>query len=289
MEDKIPIDYRDYSNGALAFIPAAILFLSLVIIAVWYFSTGAPAILGVEFTGGTEVRVSIDDSAEIENVEDIFEEEPTSIQSVSTSDTYIVTFPSDTDTNTVEQQIQSTDGATVLAVDSVSASFGSNTQQVALGGLLVAFGGMSIIVFLFFRSFIPSLTVILSAFSDIMVPIAIMNITGIEMTLGTVAALLMLIGYSVDSDIVLNDHILRQPGDFYESTFRAMTTGLTMSLTSMSAMAVLAISAFIFQIEILAAIGFILAVGITVDIMNTYLLNLSILRWYQLGDDYERN
>lgn len=289
MEDKIPIDYRDYSNGALAFIPAAILFLSLVIIAVWYFSTGAPAILGVEFTGGTEVRVSIDDSADIENVEDIFEEEPTSIQSVSTSDTYIVTFPSDTDTNTVEQQIRSTDGATVLAVDSVSASFGSNTQQVALGGLLVAFGGMSIIVFLFFRSFIPSLTVILSAFSDIMVPIAIMNITGIEMTLGTVAALLMLIGYSVDSDIVLNDHILRQPGDFYESTFRAMTTGLTMSLTSMSAMAVLAISAFIFQIEILAAIGFILAVGITVDIMNTYLLNLSILRWYQLGDDYERN
>jgi len=33
------------------------------------------------------------------------------------------------------------------------------------------------------------------------------------MTLGTIAALLMIIGYSVDSDILLNNSVLRRTGD----------------------------------------------------------------------------
>jgi preprotein translocase subunit SecF len=91
----------------------------------------------------------------------------------------------------------------------------------------------------------------------------------------------MIIGYSVDSDILLNNHILRRSGGFYESTHRAMRTGVTMTVTSLSAMAVMAFVAWIFGIDLLRDIGIVLVFGLATDLMNTYMLNLSLLRWYK--------
>ena len=198
-------------------------------------------------------------------------------------DVYIVTFQSDVgsvDAATLESQAEAA-GLTVRSISSVSASFGTSTQALALGGLAVAFVGMSLLVFALFRVFVPSIAVVISAFSDIMIAVAFMNIFGIELSLGTVAALLMIIGYSVDSDILLNNHILRRSGEFYSSTYRAMRTGITMTLTSIIAMSVMAVVATLFGIQLLASIGTVLVFGLLADLMNTYLLNLSLLRWYK--------
>ena len=74
--------------------------------------------------------------------------------------------------------------------------------------------------------------------------------------------------------------MLRESGDFYESTSRAMRTGVTMTLTSIAAMAVMTIAAYLFGIQIMTAIGIVLVIGLLADLMNTYLLNVSLLRWY---------
>jgi len=169
----------------------------------------------------------------------------------------------------------------ILSSASTAPSFGAGAQQTAVIGLVVAFAGMSLLVFGLFRTFVPSLAVVVSAFSDIIIPLAVMNLVGIKLSLGTVAALLMLIGYSVDSDILLNNHVLRRSGGFYESVYRAMETGITMTLTSIAAMAVMAVVATIFNIDLMADIGVVLVIGLTADLMNTYLLNLSLLRWYK--------
>jgi preprotein translocase subunit SecF len=120
--------------------------------------------------------------------------------------------------------------------------------------------------------------------AEITIPLAIMGLLDIKLSLGTVAALLMLIGYSVDSDILLNNHILRREGDFYESTYRAMRTGVTMTVTSLAAMTVMAIAAYLFGIGLLASIGLVLVLGLTTDLVNTYMLNLSLLRYYKLEE-----
>jgi len=163
----------------------------------------------------------------------------------------------------------------------VSPSFAADTARTAIFGVALAFLGMSVLVFALFRTFVPSLAVVASAFSDLVVPIAVMNLLGIQMTLGTIAALLMIIGYSVDSDILLNNSVLRRTGDFYESVRRATRTGVTMTLTSMAAMIVMAIVAAVFGVDLLRNIGIILSVGLCADLMNTYLLNVSLLRWYK--------
>jgi preprotein translocase subunit SecF len=169
----------------------------------------------------------------------------------------------------------------VQSRQSTTPRFASTSQQTAFIGLGAAFLGMSILAFALFRTFVPSVAIVVSAFSDIVIPLAIMGLVGIKLSLGTVAALLMLIGYSVDSDILLNNHILRREGGFYESTRRAMRTGVTMTLTSLSAMAVMAVTAWLFGIELMASIGIVLVLGLATDLMNTYMLNLSLLRWYK--------
>ena len=145
----------------------------------------------------------------------------------------------------------------------------------------VAFAGIAVLVFALFRTFVPSIAVVVSAFSDIVIPLALMNVFGMELTLGTVAALLMLIGYSVDSDLLLNNHILRRSGGFYESTYRAMRTGVTMTITSMAAMIVMSVVAFLLGIPLLPAVGTVLVFGLVADLMNTYLMNVTLLRYYK--------
>ncbi|MDQ2056087.1 protein translocase subunit SecF [Halobellus sp. H-GB7] len=286
VEFTVPeVDYTRYTNRQLAAIPLAVLVVALLIIAGWYVMTGSPVNQGIAFTGGTEVQVAIDgpQSAAEEQIRQAFSAEPETIRSVPAQNVYVITFQSEAGSvGAAELERQAQDaGLDVRSVSSVSASFGSNTQVLALGGLGVAFLGMSVLVFAMFRVFVPSIAVVISAFSDIVIPLALMNVLGIELSLGTVAALLMLIGYSVDSDILLNNHILRRSGDFYESTYRAMRTGVTMTLTSITAMLVMTITATLFGIQLLAAIGTVLVFGLAADLMNTYLLNLSLLRWYK--------
>jgi preprotein translocase subunit SecF len=281
--DLPEVDYTRYSNRQLAAVPLAVLLLALVVIGATFALTGAPVDPGLDFTGGTELRIAVDASsgaAAEEQIRAAFAAQPESIQSVPADDTYIVTFQqSAASTSRLNEQAEQA-GFAIQSIDSVSPSFGAGNQTLALGGVVVAFVGMSVLVFLLFRSFVPSIAVVVSAFSDIVIPVALMNLLGIELSLGTVAALLMIIGYSVDSDILLNNHILRRSGDFYESTYRAMRTGVTMTLTSLAAMIVMTITATLFGIELLASIGVVLVFGLAADLMNTYMLNLSLLRWY---------
>jgi preprotein translocase subunit SecF len=60
-----------------------------------------------------------------------------------------------------------------------------------------------------------------------------------------------------------------------------MRTGVTMTLTSLSAMTVMAVVATVFGIDLLAAVGTVLAFGLATDLMNTYLFNVGLLRWYK--------
>lgn len=274
------INYKQYTNTQLATAPLITLGIALLILAASTLVFGAPVPLGTDFTGGTELTVQTTDDPN--TIRETFDQDIERITPVATSDnTYVVTFQSQ-DLSAISAQAQQAD-YTVTAAQTVSASFGSNSQRLAGIGLAIAFLGMSALIFLVFRTAVPSLAVVLSAFSDIVIPLALMRVFGIDLTLGTVAGLLMLIGYSVDSDILLTNSVLRRSGGFYSSTYRAMRTGVTMTLTSLIAMIVMAIAATIFGINLLAAIGTILAFGLTADLFNTYLMNVALLRHHVLG------
>jgi len=274
------VDYTQYSNRQLIAIPLAVLAVALLVLLATFLTTGTPVALGTDFTGGSELTVQSSEPITQQDAAALFDYPIVSVQQVSGEDQYIITFD-----NTAEiSQITTTaeeNGLTVLQSGTTSPLFGSENQRLTVYGVVIAFGGMSLLAFVLFRTFVPSIAIVISAFSDIVIPLAIMNLVGIKLSLGTVAALLMLIGYSVDSDILLNNHVLRRSGGFYESTYRAMRTGVTMTLTSISAMAVMAVAATLFGIDLMASIGLVLVLGLSADLMNTYMFNVTLLRWYK--------
>ncbi len=279
MDASVPqIDYTEYTNRELVAIPLALLGVALAVLVAATLITGTPVALGIEFTGGTEMQVVTDDSqAEIQSA---FDEDVQSITPIAgQANAYQLTFQAD-DADPLLERAESA-GYEIESVGERSASFASDSQRQAIFGLAVAFGGMAALVALLFRTFIPSIAVIASAFSDLVIPLALMRLFDIELTLGTVAALLMLVGYSVDSDLLLNNHVLRRHGDFYTSTARAMRTGVTMTTTSIAAMVVMTLVSYTLGIPLLPDVGLILVFGLLADLMNTYLLNVSLLRYYK--------
>ncbi len=166
--------------------------------------------------------------------------------------------------------------------------FGQESQSQAVRAVLFAFLMMAIVVFVVFRAAIPPLAVIFAAFSNIVVALACMNVIGLELSLGTVAALLMLIGYSVDSNILLTTNLLRKKGDLNEKVRNTMKTGVTMTFTTFAAIfAMFLVSSTIHlfsshfaPIPILRDISLVLLFGLMMDLVNTWLFNAGVLRWY---------
>ena len=110
--------------------------------------------------------------------------------------------------------------------------------------------------------------------------LALVDLLGIKMSGAGIVAFLMLIGYSVDTDILLTTRILKR-GDYPLNTriFKAFKTGITMTLTSLLAISFALIVVKSFS-NILTQIFTILIIGLSFDILNTWITNVSILKWY---------
>jgi preprotein translocase subunit SecF len=164
------------------------------------------------------------------------------------------------------------------SVEVMGSSLGQSFFKQTLVALLIAFLLMGIVVLIYFRTIVPSLAVILAAFSDIIVTLAIFNLTGNKLSTAGIAAFLMLIGYSVDTDILLSSRLLkRKEGSVMERVYGAMKTGLTMSTTTLVAISV---SLIFVQSEVVKQIMLILFIGLLVDLVMTWIQNVGILRLY---------
>jgi preprotein translocase subunit SecF len=164
------------------------------------------------------------------------------------------------------------------SIEVMGASLGESFFRQAGLALLFSFLLMGIVVILYFRVWIPSLAVIAAAFSDIVVTIAIFNLTGTKLSTAGVAAFLMLIGYSIDTDILLTSRVLkRKEGTVIDRIYGAINTGLTMTLTTM---AVVLVALFLVQSEAIQQIMFIIFIGLVVDMLMTWIQNVGFLRLY---------
>jgi preprotein translocase subunit SecF len=83
VEIAVPeVDYTQYSNRQLVAVPLALLAVAVLVIVGWYVITGAPANLGLEFTGGTELRIDVQGENPRQQIDEAFSASPESVQQV---------------------------------------------------------------------------------------------------------------------------------------------------------------------------------------------------------------
>ena len=280
--DWFSYDINRYTTARMVAIPLIIFFLSLVIVGMTYVSTGLPVKPGIDFKGGTAVTLSTPDSEdELRAYFAGFPLEP--ITHDVSSRVYLLKF-NQMSTSQNQQLVDRINARYPDAsVDYIDSTFGATLQGQAIIALIFSFIGMAAVVFVAFRTFIPSVAVVSCAFIDMVGTAAGMNLLGIQLTLPTTAALLMLIGYSVDSDILLTMRVLKRQGKLEDKLAGAFRTGIIMTSTTLAAVLSLWVVSSLGQIEIIRDMAAVLLVGLVLDIINTWITNATLLKWYAEG------
>lgn len=172
---------------------------------------------------------------------------------------------------------------TIISFQTVGALLSTRALTQVYYAIAFAFLFMAITVFIVFRNFVPAMAVILAALSDIIIALGGMSLFGIPLSVASVGAILMLIGYSVDTDILLTTRVLRRrEGTINERAIDAMKTGFTMAAAAIASMVTLylVVHFFIPYAQTLSQIASVLIIGLVADVLATWLMNLGVLRWY---------
>jgi preprotein translocase subunit SecF len=168
------------------------------------------------------------------------------------------------------------------SIEFTGSSLSSSFFKQLMIAVIAAFVLMAIVVFLLFRTAIPAGAVILSAFADIFMTLTLFNMTGMKLSSAGIVAFLMLIGYSVDTDILLTNRVLRRhDATIDRKIWGAFKTGMTMTLTSLFAV-LLAFIVIGSLSSVLKQIFTILIIGLLFDMFNTWITNVSIIKWYAI-------
>jgi preprotein translocase subunit SecF len=277
MIDKILDSYKP-----LIIIPVIITLIALAIVA-----TGGLE-QGIDLKGGSIAVVQLEQPIGNDQIKSLVQNatgvEDITVKTTSGNQVTIDITGGAADVVAITKSLEGT--ATIMSFRAVGPILSQQSLTQVYYALAFAFLFMSITVFIIFRNFIPSIAVIAAALSDIIIAVGGMSLIGIPLSLASVGALLMLIGYSVDTDILLTTRVLkRREGTINERAIDAMKTGFTMAAAAIGSMVALYLSVHFLMpyAQVLGEIAAVLIIGLVADVVVTWLMNLGILRWYMEG------
>lgn len=281
-------NWHDKYYKLLLIIPAFILLFSLVYVGTFYSNNGDFFYKDISLTGGTSIGIydqNIIASDLKQNVQDELDDlDIREIYDQFTKERKGIIIQTKSDGETAKKVLEDYLGYGLnqdnSSLEFTGASLSQGFYKQLLTAIIVAFIFMGIVIFIIFRNFIPSIAVILAAFADILMTLAVVDILEIKVSTAGIVAFLMLIGYSVDTDILLTNRVLKRSDDpLNKKFFDSFKTGITMTLTAFFSILVSFLIVRSFS-PILAQIFTILLIGLVFDMINTWITNVSILKWY---------
>jgi len=283
---KFNFNYDKYYRILLV-IPIIILLASLIYLGTFYSQHRDILYKDVSLSGGTSITVNgeIDQSQLEEPLKAKFPDVSfTKLEDITSRKEIALIIESSASPEELKPEIEKILGYELNEENSstefTGAALSQNFYKQLITALIISFILMSIVILILFRTFIPSVAVIFAVFADVAIPLVIVDILGIKISAAGIAAFLMLIGYSVDTDILLTSRAIKSTeGSLNTRIFGAFKTGFFMTLTALAAV-LPAFFLFTGLPDTFRQIFLILAIGLFADIFNTWLTNASIIKWY---------
>lgn len=286
--------WYDKHYKTILILPVAILLIGLIYLFFFYQSHGDLIYRDISLSGGTTVTIRGDyDQSQLERDlgPQISDLQIRSIGDLSTGKQIALIVSSSSQPEELSAAIEKSLNIKLTEensnVEFSGPTLGGNFYKQLIISLIISFILMSIVIFFLFRTFVPSIAVIFAAFADIVMPLALMNFLGIKISAAGIAAFLMLIGYSVDTDILLTTRVLKKKeGTVNQRIYSSFRTGIFMTITALLAV----LPAFFIVTGLpdsFRQIFLILALGLFADIINTWLTNASIIKWYAVSKKLE--
>jgi preprotein translocase subunit SecF len=249
---------------------------------------------GIDFAGGTEMLVRFDEGSPVEEggireaaagagVQDAtvvrFSDAATPIFSI-----YFAGEPGEKAerVDALQQALATRYGtATVDRVEFVGPRVGAELRRDGVNALLIAF--VLILAYVAFR-FSPRYApgAVIALVHDVSVTAAIFVICGWELDLGVLAALLTIVGYSVNDTIVIFDRIretmqVRTKSDLTEVINLAVNQTLSRTILTATTVLVAVLALLLFGGEVLWSFSLAMAIGVVVGTYSSVYIAAAIL------------
>jgi preprotein translocase subunit SecD len=172
----------------------------------------------------------------------------------------------------------------ILRVDTVGPTVGKELQNKAIQAVIGSLIG--ILLYAWFRfQFRFSVGAILSLIHDILMAVGLVSLFQVEVNLPTIAALLTLLGYSINDTIVVFDRIRehmkkerkREDDDLFDRSINE-TLSRTMITSMLTFFVVLAM--LVFGGEVLFSFSFVMTVGIVVGTYSSIFVASPYVLWW---------
>jgi len=174
---------------------------------------------------------------------------------------------------------------TIKGAQIVGPKVGKDLQWQALQATLLALGGM--LVYIWFRfEWIYGAAAVLAVFHDVVITVGFFSLFNKEISLTVIAALLTLVGYSMNDTIVIFDRIRENLKLMRRTELEPLInasinqtlsrTFLTSGLTFLTVL-----SLFLFGGEVLNGFSFALVVGVIVGTYSSVFIASPVLIWWQ--------
>ena len=206
--------------------------MSIILIVVSAFSLMTKGLnLGIDFTGGIQIEISFETAPNIENVRSNLASggyDDAIVQNSGSSQDLMVRIPprNGVDNKKIGEDVidmlqASENSVTLKSSEYISAQVGEElTEQ---GGLAMIFALIMIMIYIVFRfQWKFSIGAVLALIHDVMITLGIFSIFQLTFDLSVLAAILAVVGYSLNDTIVIFDRI--------RENFRSMRTAQTLDI-----------------------------------------------------------
>ncbi|SEB90766.1 protein translocase subunit SecF [Terriglobus roseus] len=256
--------------------------------------------VGIDFKGGTQVRVSFPTAPNEDHLRQAMDRagiHDASIQRLtggSTGNEAVITLPQANDSNAdsartavVGALANNYKDSSYKIEDAYTVGPTAGKQLTRQAGWAVLWSLAGMLVYLWFRfEFIYGAAAVIAVFHDTLITIGFFSLFNIEITLTVVAAILTLVGYSMNDTIVVFDRIRENLQTMRRSTLSEIvnrsindTLSRTVIASGLTFLTVLAL--FIFGGEVLHGFSFALVVGILIGTYSSIAVAAPMLVAYQ--------
>ena len=167
--------------------------------------------LGIDFAGGTLIQIRFDkpvSTTEVRNILSEFNLSQSTIQNLSENEFVIRTEKIDSEQRKeiLSALKENLTDLEILRVETVGPVIGENLKKLAIYALLFAFIGIILYITMRFE-FKFSIISILALLHDTLIVLGIFSLLQKEITISIIAAVLTIIGYSLNNTIVILDRL----------------------------------------------------------------------------------
>jgi preprotein translocase SecF subunit len=178
-----------------------------------------------------------------------------------------------------------TGGWSVISADIVGPQVGADLRNRAIYVTLAALAGM--LIYIAFRfEWIYGVAAVLAVFHDVLVTLGLFSLFGWDIDLTVVAALLTLVGYSMNDTIVIFDRIrenlrTRRRENLVQITNDAINQTLSRTLITSGLTFLSVVAIVLFGGDVLRGFGLALTIGIIVGSYSTIAVASPIMLWWE--------